>query len=126
MKFYSEVTKNLYDTMEDLRAAEKEITQKDLEKDVDEIVNFIKESVALDQKATKKMKELDTKYGAGTALKEVLGRFAKEKRKIQNDAFPNLTTSPFFCSIHTDAKSKTKYDEDDFLKTLDAFLGKNE
>ena len=125
MKFYSEITKNLYDTMEDLRAAEKEITQKSLEKDVNEIVGFIKESVVLDQKAAKKMKELDAKYGADTALKEVLGRFAKEK-KMQDDVFPNLTTSPFSCSIHTDAKSKTRYDEDDFLKTLDAFLGKNE
>lgn len=83
MKFYSEVTNKLYDTIETLREAEE---RKGLEarkkKESDEIFELIKESTELDRKILEKMAEYDKKYGSGSAASSLLNRTEDKEETV--------------------------------------------
>ena len=103
MKFYSEVTKEMYDTVEALQAAEKKVSLKaEKEEDINEIFELVKEAAILEQKTLKLMKDFDTKYGFGSCAKELMG-------KVNDGIKPT--------SIKTTPKSA-----DNFITTLDMFL----
>ena len=85
MKFYSEVTNKLYNTIEALREAEE---RNDLEarkkKESDEIFELIKESTELDRKILEKMAEYDKKYGPGSAASTLLNRTEDKEETISS------------------------------------------
>ena len=55
MKFYSEVTEEMYDTMEALQAAEENVSREaEKEKDINEIFGLVKEASELEKKLLKK------------------------------------------------------------------------
>ena len=81
MKFYSEVTEEMYDTIEALQEAEERATVDDEKKKaVDEIMALVKQTVEIEKQAAVKMRELDEKYGFGTAAKEMLERAGVSQR----------------------------------------------
>lgn len=83
MKFYSEVTNKLYDTIEALREAEE---RNGLEarkiKEIDEILELIKESTELDRKILEKMAVYDKKYGSGSAANALLNKTEDKKETV--------------------------------------------
>ena len=102
MKFYSEVTKEMYDTVEALQAAEKKVSlEAEKEKDINEIFDLVTKAANLEQKTLKLMKDFDTKYGFGSCAKELMEKVS--------DVKPT--------SIKTTPKST-----DNFINALDAFL----
>ena len=104
MKFYSEVTKEMYDTVEALQAAEKKVNfEAEKEEDINEIFDIVKEAANLEQKTLKLMKDFDTKYGFGSCAKELLSK--------ANDIKP------------TPVKTKPE-SADSFITALDMFLKK--
>ena len=104
MKFYSEVTKEMYDTVEALQAAEEKVYLKtEKEEDINEIFELVKEAANLEQKTLKLMRDFDTKYGFGSCAKELMGKV--------NGVKPT--------SIKTAPKSA-----DNFITALDMFLKK--
>ena len=104
MKFYSEVTKEMYDTVEALQAAEKAVySQSEKQEAIDEIMDLIKKGAELEKETLKLMKEFDTKYGFGTCAKELLNKV--------NDIKP------------TPVKTKPE-SVDNFITALDMFLKK--
>ena len=81
MKFYSEVTEEMYDTIEALQEAEERASVDDEKKQaINEIVALIKQIVEIEKEALKKMREFDEKYGFGTAAKEMLERAGVSQR----------------------------------------------
>lgn len=81
MKFYSEVTEEMYDTIEALQEAEERASTDDEKKQaINEIVALIKQTVEIEKEALKKMREFDEKYGFGTIAKEMLERAGVSQR----------------------------------------------
>lgn len=117
MKFYSEVTKEMYDTIEALQEAEKRAsTDAEKEKAVDEIMALVKQAVEAEKEALAKMRELDDKYGFGTAAKELLERVdAPKKYEDFGEPFCMKVKVP----VPTNIKS-----QDAFVNLLRDFLGK--
>ena len=117
MKFYSEVTEEMYDTIEALQEAEKKASADDEKKQaVDEIMALVKQAVEAEKQALAKMRELDDKYGFGTAAKELLERVdAPEKYKDFGEPFCMKVKVP----VPTNIKS-----QDAFVNSLRDFLGK--
>ena len=104
MKFYSEVTKEMYDTVEALQKAEKEFfSHTEKKEEIDKIMNLIMKSAELEKETLKLMKEFDAKYGFGTCAKELLTKVNAIKP--------------------TPVKTKPE-SADDFIAALDAFLKK--
>ena len=115
MKFYSEVTKEMYDTIEALQEAEKRVsTDAEKEKAVDEIMALVKQAAEAEKKALTKMRELDDKYGFGTAAKEMLERVDASKK---NEVFEE----PFCLKVKVPTNIKS---QDAFVNSLRDFLGK--
>lgn len=80
MKFYSEVTKEMYDTIEALQEAEEKASiDVEKEKAIDEIIELIRQSARVERDALKKMRAFDEKHGFGAASKEMLMRVQKDK-----------------------------------------------
>ena len=115
MKFYSEVTEEMYDTVEALQEAEKRAsTDAEKEKAVDEIMALVKQAVETEKEALTKMRELDDKYGFGTAAKELLERVdASKKDEVFNE--------PFCLKVKVPANATS---QDAFVNSLRNFLGK--
>lgn len=85
MKFYSEVTNRLYDTVEALqRAEEKNSLEARKKKESDEIFELIKESTELDRKILEKMAEYDKKYGSGSAASTLLNRTEDKEETVSS------------------------------------------
>ena len=104
MKFYSEVTKEMYDTVEALQKAEKEVySQSEKQEAIDEIMDLIKKSAELEKETLKLMKEFGAKYGFGACAKELLSKV--------NDIEP------------TPVKTRPE-SADNFITALDMFLKK--
>lgn len=81
MKFYSEVTNKLYDTIEALREAEeKNSLEAKKKKESDEIFELIKKSTELDKEILEKMANYDKKYGSGFAARALLNRADDENK----------------------------------------------
>lgn len=114
MKFYSEVTEEMYDTIEALQEAEKKASVDDEKKKaVDEIMTLAKQAVEIEKQALVKMRELDEKYGFGTAAKEMLERVEAQKHEDFGD--------PFCMKIRVPANTAS---QDAFVNSLRNFLGK--
>ena len=85
MKFYSELTNRLYDTVEALqRAEEKNSLEARKKKESDEIFELIKESTELDRKILEKMAEYDKKYGSGSAASTLLNRTEDKEETVSS------------------------------------------
>ena len=111
MKFYSEVTKEMYDTIEALQTAEEQATADTAKKEaVDAIMALVKEGAEIEKKTLGLMRDFDEKYGFGSIAKEMLTRVNQEKKTKVNVPIDEL-----FASTST---SK----QDDFINALDAFL----
>lgn len=83
MKFYSEVTEEMYDTMEALQVAEAKVSRKaEKEKDINEIFGLVKESSELEKKTLKKMTDYDQKYGLGSAARDLLKKAGVDENVI--------------------------------------------
>lgn len=83
MKFYSEVTEEMYDTIEALQAAEKKISREaEKEEDINEIFALVKEASELEKKTLKKMAEYDQKYGFGSVAGDLLKRAGVDNEKF--------------------------------------------
>lgn len=116
MKFYSEVTKEMYDTIEALQAAEEKVSLKaEKEKDINEIFDLVKEASELEKKTLKKMAEYDQKYGFGSVATDLL-----KKVGVDNKNF-TFSFSPVPSSIN---KNRTTVDKDSFNDLLKDFLNK--
>ena len=107
MKFYSEVTKEMYDTMEALQAAEGKVEK---EEDISEIFNLVKEASELEKKTLKKMADYDQKYGFGSVAKDLLKKAGVDENVI-------LSFGPTYRNHATVKK-------DSFNDILKEFLGK--
>ena len=115
MKFYSEVTEEMYDTIEALQEAEKKASINDEKKQaVEEIMALAKQAVEIEKQALTKMRELDEKYGFGTAAKEMLERVEAQKHEDFGDPFCSM-------KIRVPANAAS---QDAFVNSLRNFLGK--
>ena len=113
MKFYSEVTGEMFDTMEALQAAEEKVSREaEKEKDINEIFNLVKDASELEKKTLKKMTEYDQKYGFGSAAKDLL-----KKAGIKEEDFV-LSFGPY------GHRNPTAVKKDPFNDLLKDFLGK--
>jgi hypothetical protein len=113
MKFYSEVTGEMFDTMEALQAAEENVSREaEKEKDINEIFDLVKEASELEKKTLKKMKEYDQKYGFGSAAKDLLKKVGVKDEDVVFSFGPSVYRNP------TAAK------KDSFNDLLKDFLGK--
>ena len=111
MKFYSEVTEEMYDTLEALQVAEgKANREAEKEKDISEIFNLVKEASELEKKTLKKMTDYDQKYGFGSAAKDLLEKAGVDENVI-------LSFGPTYRNHATIKK-------DSFNDILKEFLGK--
>ena len=116
MKFYSEVTKEMYDTIEALQVAE-ELASADTEKKkaVDAIMALVKEGAEIEKKTLDLMRDFDKEYGFGSIAKEMLARVNQEKTvKVPLDEL--------FSSTKGMNRNRTSVKQDDFINALDAFL----
>ena len=112
MKFYSEVTEEMYDTIEALQAAEEKVSLKARkEEDINEIFDLVKEASELEKKTLKKMADYDQKYGFGSVAADLLKRAG-----VDNEKFV-LSFGPTYRN-HTTAK------KDSFNDLLKDFLNK--
>ena len=117
MKFYSEVTEEMYDTVEALQEAEKRAsTDAEKEKAVDEIMALVKQAVKAEKEALAKMRELDDKYGFGTAAKEMLERVDAPKKYED-------FCEPFCMKVRIPANTANTA-SDAFVNSLRNFLNK--
>ena len=114
MKFYSEVTKEMYDTIEALQAAEEKVNLKaEREEDINEIFDLVKEASELEKKTLKKMADYDQKYGFGSVATDLL-----KKVGVDNKNFTfSFSPSPI-------NKNRTTVDKDSFNDLLRDFLSK--
>ena len=111
MKFYSEVTKEMYDTIEALQVAEAKVNHEaEKEKDISEIFNLVKEASELEKKTLKKMTDYDQKYGFGSVAKDLLKKAGVDENVI-------LSFGPTYRNHATVKK-------DSFNDLLKDFLGK--
>ena len=111
MKFYSEVTEEMYDTMEALQAAEAKVNREaEKEEDISEIFNLVKEASELEKKTLKKMADYDQKYGFGSVAKDLLKKAGVDENVI-------LSFGPTYRNHATVKK-------DSFNDILKEFLGK--
>lgn len=111
MKFYSEVTEEMYDTMEALQVAEgKANREAEKEKDISEVFNLVKEASELEKKTLKKMADYDQKYGFGSVAKDLLKKAGVDENVI-------LSFGPTYRNHATVKK-------DSFNDILKEFLGK--
>lgn len=116
MKFYSEVTKEMYDTIEALQAAEEQASADTKKKEaVDTIMALVKEGAEIEKKTLSLMRSFDEEYGFGSIAKEMLARVNQEKtiRIPLDELFPPTTGMN---------RNKTAVKQDDFINALDAFL----
>lgn len=112
MKFYSELTKEMYDTIEALQVAEEKINREaEKEEDINEIFALVKEASELEKKTLKKMAEYDQKYGFGSVARDLL-----KKAGIDNEKFV-FSFGPTYQN-HTTTK------KDSFNDLLKDFLSK--
>lgn len=116
MKFYSEVTKEMYDTIEALQAAEEQASA-DIEKKeaVDTIMALVKEGAEIEKKTLVLMRDFDEKYGFGSIAREMLMRVNQEKKV-------SIPLDKLFTSTEGMNKNRTAVKQDDFINALDAFL----
>lgn len=111
MKFYSEVTEEMYDTMEALQVAEAKVNREaEKEKDISEIFDLVKEASELEKKTLKKMTDYDQKYGFGSTAKDLLKKAGVDENVI-------LSFGPTYQNHATIKK-------DSFNDILKEFLGK--
>ena len=116
MKFYSEVTEEMYDTIEALQAAEEKVNLKaEREEDINEIFDLVKEASELEKKTLKKMADYDQKYGFGSVATDLL-----KKVGVDNKNF-TFSFSPTPSSIN---KNRTTVDKNSFNDLLKDFLNK--
>lgn len=117
MKFYSEVTKEMYDTIEALQAAEEQASADTEKKEaVDAIMALVKEGAEIEKKTLDLMRDFDKEYGFGSIAKEMLMRVDQEKKaKISSIPLDELFAS-------TANRNRTTVKQDDFINALDAFL----
>ena len=114
MKFYSEVTEEMYDTVEALQAAEEKVSLKaEKEKDINEILDLVKEAANLEQKTLKKMAEYDQKYGFGSVATDLLKKVGVDNKKFTFSFSPS--------SIN---RNHTTVNKDSFNDLLKDFLSK--
>lgn len=114
MKFYSEVTEEMYDTIEALQEAEERASVDDEKKQaINEIAALIKQTVEIEKEALKKMREFDEKYGFGTAAKEMLERAGVSQRYEDFG-------EPFCMKVRIPANTAS----DAFVNSLRNFLNK--
>ena len=111
MKFYSEVTKEMYDTVEALQAAEKISLKAEKEEDINEIFDLVKEASELEKKILKKMADYDQKYGFGSVATDLL-----KKAGVDNEKF-TFSFSPV-------NKNRVSVKGDSFNDLLKDFLDK--
>lgn len=112
MKFYSEVTEEMYDTIEALQTAEAKVNREaEKEKDINEIFDLVKEASELEKKTLKKMGDYDQKYGIGSVAKDLLKKAGVADEKVV------LSFGPTYRNHATVKKDSF----DDLLKD---FLGK--
>lgn len=115
MKFYSEVTEEMYDTIEALQVAEEKVSrEKEKETDINEIVGFVKEAAKLEEKTLKKMAEYDQKYGFGSVATDLL-------KKVGIDKKVAFTFNPISTSEN---RNHTTVKKDAFNDLLRDFLSK--
>lgn len=97
MKFYSELTEEMYDTIEELQIAEEKISREEEKKeDIDEIFILVKEFSELEKKILKKMAEYDQKYGFGSSAVDLLKKAGVDNEKFVfsfGPAYRNHTTT---------------------------------
>jgi phage replication-related protein YjqB (UPF0714/DUF867 family) len=119
MKFYSEVTKEMYDTIEALQVAEKQVSADTEKKEaVDAIMALVKEGAEIEKKTLDLMRDFDKEYGFGSIAREMLMRVNQEKKAKVSIPLDELFTS-------TEGMNKnrtTAIKQDDFINALDAFL----
>lgn len=112
MKFYSELTEEMYDTIEALQAAEEKISREaEKEEDINEIFDLVKEASELEKKTLKKMAEYDQKYGFGSVATDLL-----KKVGVNNKNF-TFSMSPV-------NRNHTTVNKDSFNDLLKDFLSK--
>ena len=111
MKFYSEVTEEMYDTLEALQTAEAKVNREaEKEEDISEIFDLVKEASELEKKTLKKMTDYDQKYGFGSVAKDLLKKAGVDENVI-------LSFGPTYRNHATVKK-------DSFNDILKEFLGK--
>ena len=116
MKFYSEVTKEMYDTIEALQVAEEKINREaEKEEDINEIFALVKEASELEKKTLKKMAEYDQKYGFGSVATDLLKKIGADNKKF------TFSFSP--CPTPTN-RNHTTVNKDSFNDLLKDFLSK--
>jgi len=117
MKFYSEVTKEMYDTIEALQVAEKQASADAKKKEaVDAIMALVKEGAEIEKKTLGLMRDFDKEYGFGSITREMLARVNQEGAKI------NIPIDELFTLTSGMNKNRTAVKQDDFINALDAFL----
>ena len=83
MKFYSEVTEEMYDTIEALQTAEEKVSLKaEKEEDINEIFDLVREASELEKKTLKKMADYDQKYGFGSVATDLLKKAGVDNKKF--------------------------------------------
>jgi len=118
MKFYSEVTKEMYDTIEALQVAEKQASADAKKKEaVDAIMALVKEGAEIEKKTLGLMRDFDKEYGFGSITREMLARVSQEK-----GAKVNIPIDELFTLTSGMNKNRTVVKQDDFINALDAFL----
>lgn len=118
MKFYSEVTKEMYDTIEALQTAEEQAIADTAKKEaVDAIMALVKEGAEIEKKTLDLMRDFDKEYGFGSIAKEMLMRVNQEKK-----AKVSIPLDELFTSTKGMNRNRTSVKQDDFINALDAFL----
>lgn len=118
MKFYSEVTEEMYDTIEALQAAEEQASADSKKKEaVDAIVALVKEGAEIEKKTLGLMRDFDEEYGFGSAARELVTRVSQEKKTRITIPLEEL-----FSSTKDMNRNRTVVRQDDFINALDAFL----
>ena len=95
---------------------ERACTDAEKEKAVDEIMALVKQAVKAEKEALAKMRELDDKYGFGTAAKEMLERVDAPKKYED-------FCEPFCMKVKVPVPTNIK-SQDAFVNSLRDFLGK--
>ena len=114
MKFYSELTEEMYDTIEALQAAEEKVSHEvEKEEDINEIFDLVKEASELEKKTLKKMADYDKKYGLGSVATDLFKKIGVDNKNFTFHFNPN--------SIN---KNCTTVKKDSFNDLLKDFLSK--
>lgn len=114
MKFYSELTEEMYDTIEALQAAEEKVSHEaEKEEDINEIFDLVKEAANLEQKTLKKMAEYDKKYGFGSVAADLLKKVGVNNKNLTFSFSPSPVN-----------RNHTTVNKDSFNDLLKDFLSK--